>query len=126
MFTVDILHVGFSAATSLRIINSTGVPDDLLASTGAETVATVEGADVRLPDGMPAEVGQAADALLSAESSAKGRIVRRRLVIGRISVSAVQYTLDRSGAHKLWVYGRDNSVHAPDVPNRWLGWLSRS
>ena len=126
MSTVDILHVRFSADTSLRIINSTGVPDDILESIEAETVATVESADVPLPDGMPAEVGHAAAALLSAGSSAKGRIVRRRLVIGCISVSAVQYTLDRGGTHRLWVYGRDNSVHAPDVPARWLGWLSRS
>jgi hypothetical protein len=123
--TIDVLHVEFRTKSLRRVINSTPLPAELLREAQAERILEKESSAPSVPQGTPSDVRPALKEMLEEARCDAGKIVRTLVVVERLPIECVQFTSAKHGSGKLWIYGTDAKVHAPDVRSGWLGWLRR-
>ncbi|HJT79082.1 MAG TPA: hypothetical protein VJ739_17935 [Gemmataceae bacterium] len=116
--TYDLLTVKFSVAERCEVLNATDVPAHLLK--GASGTVRVEENGERLEQFAPvaAEVDAKAQGLLLEAQADRPdtRLLFQRLHVEEVPVQEVRYWFGGPPLRRLWVYGDEAKVHAPDAP----------
>ncbi len=114
----DLLTVKFSVVERCEVLNATDVPANLLK--GATGGVRVEENGERLEQFAPvtADVDAKAHGLLRESHADRPdtRLLFQRLHVEEVPVQEVRYWFGGPPLRKLWVYGDEEKVHAPDAP----------
>lgn len=121
--TFDLLTVDFRCPTLTDVLDATGVPNPLLGTVTGKTVAD-ERAE-RIPDvvRLDADADQRIAALLAQSHSVQAGqtcIHFQHLHVEQVPIQEVTYRYREGEPKRLWVYGAEAQVFAPDAPKSWL------
>jgi len=111
----DMLHVHFRPSVLTEIINTTAVPDDLLRKSKSVTLGSKTASVLNSIEPIAPEVDPKVGAVITKSKQDAARIVRQRLQVGRVPVYQIAFSAPKSVGSKLWIYGEERAVYAPDV-----------
>jgi hypothetical protein len=112
----DVLTVEFRCEEIARVVNTTPVPDEMLATVSGETELNETNDATGLANVEP-EIQEHAKALLARSRKDTNRsVLRQCLQIDRVHVHQVEYSVAGSAAKRLWICGQERRVYAPGAP----------
>jgi hypothetical protein len=120
----DQLSVRFHHKVMKGVLDATGVPDHLIGQVRGDVVVD-ERRDIidRCPAVAP-EVDHQANTLLQKArevNQAETIVLQQHLHIERVPINEVVYRYpdEKSPAQRLWIYGAEQTIHAPGAPTEW-------
>jgi len=115
----NVLNVRFHAVTLTDFVNPSAVPDQLIQASSGDILHENRAGRITDFPGIADEIDRRTrDALRKSQTAgdAAPRILFQNLCIQRVPVHDVSYQYSHSGPKRLWIYGKENSVYAPDAP----------
>jgi hypothetical protein len=120
--TYDLLTVRFRVQERVEALNATGVPAEQLRASSGKVRVVEDGKRIETFSSVAPEVDRQANALLHASHAVAGpdtHLLFERLRIEEVNVHEVRYRYGGAPARRLWIYGDEEKVHAPDAPWAW-------
>jgi hypothetical protein len=118
----SVLNVRFRVVTLTDFVNLSAVPDQLIQSSSGEVLHENRAARIGAFPGITDEVDRRTRNLLSKSGTVDEethRILFQHLRLQRVPVHDVSYQYSNSGSKRLWIYGNENNVYAPNAPLAW-------
>jgi hypothetical protein len=125
--TFDELSVQFRVDSLTEVLHATKIPDALLKRARGEVLVESRAAPAvqcpRVVHHVDERVAQLLK-LSQSQSQEKTRLLFQHLHIESVAVQEVQYRYRNSPVKYLWIYGKEQHIHAPGVPRPWARWAA--
>jgi hypothetical protein len=123
--TYDVLRIRFHHKTETSVIDSTAVPDYLIGKASGDVLIDERGVVLKTCPSAPADLqGRANDLLRKSQAVSPNDtiILLQYLRVERVPIFEVVYRYPGASdaERKLWIYGAEQHVHAPNAPTNWM------
>jgi hypothetical protein len=116
------LKVVFRVDRAEKAVGNMGLPEQLVLGARGEELMNWQSDRIDHPPSINPDADACLERLLRTshrEESADTRLLQQRAEVERVPVFEVTYSYLGGQKRRLWVYGPDHRVHAPDAPWRW-------
>jgi hypothetical protein len=106
----------YKTEESVEFVNTTGIPNTSLGNiSGLVTFQQRWEKDQDSPE-IPKFQGTVQRLLENAKQREHGRTLFQEVVVEQIPTYQIEYGLSASRGSRLWIYGQEHSVYAPEIP----------